>query len=118
MTFALVAFMIGGFTISANAQDDSKKKKDKDEVSATVDNAQAVVNYAQMLKDYESNINLYIEKYKESLKPNSKADWKTPLKKAEALEKKLEKAKEELNDAQIAKFIKLKEKLAAALSRK
>ena len=126
MTFAIVAFLIGGFTISANAQNDDAKTSNKEKAkveNAAKDNASTVqkVDYDQMLKDYETYINKYIQNYKQSLKNNASskaADWQTPLKKAQDLEKKLENAKKNLTDDQIAKFLKLKEKLASALTRK
>ena len=75
-----------------------------------------------MIKDYESYINKYIENYEKALKAsetNAKApDWATPLKKAQELQAKLEKAKESLTKAQMEKFLKLKDKLANALKRK
>lgn len=127
MTFAIVAFLIGGFTINASAQVDkasnsSKKTETKKTDNTVKSNSQTgqKVDYEQVLKDYESYINKYIENYKQFLKEgdSSKIDWKTPLKKAQDLEKKLENAKKDLNDKQIEKFLKLKEKLADALKRK
>ena len=120
MTFAIVAFLIGGFAINANAQEDNASKSKKTETTTNNNVTVQKVDYDQMLKDYETYINQYIEKYKQSLKEgtSSKVDWKTPLKKAQELQQKLENAKKDLNDKQIAKFVKLKEKLAEALKRK
>lgn len=120
MTFAVMAFLIGGLTFNASAQDAKGKTKSK----AKVEKTQTEENYDQMLKDYEANVNKYIEAYEKALKGGDKTaekngtEYKTYLKKAQELEAKLEKAKDKLNRTQVEKFVKIKEKLAAALTKK
>ena len=119
MTLAIVAFLIGGVTINANAQD----KKAQPQSNAKVENNQTQ-NYDQMLKDYETNINLYIAAYEKAMKAgenglsSAKPDFMTYQKKALDLQAKLEKAKDKLTPTQIDTFLKLKARFADALKRK
>lgn len=119
IAFAITALLIGGFAFNASAQTADKASKAKTEAPKKIQKAE---NYDQMLKDYETYINKYIENYEKALKAsetNAKApDWATPLKKAQDIQAKLEKAKESLSKAQMEKYLKLKEKLANALKRK
>lgn len=118
IAFAITALLVGGFAFNANAQVGKATPKPK----AQAEKVQKAENYDQMLKDYESYINKYIENYEKALKAsetNAKSpDWATPLKKAQDLQARLEKAKESLSKAQMEKFLKLKDKLANALKRK
>lgn len=150
MTFAIVAFLIGGLSINANAQDvkvkkskakvenqDEKQKKAEKQAAAeaekkaamdaekkaakkaTKDQANKVVNYDQMLNDYESNVDNYIKMYEASLKSGSdNSNYATYLKKAQDLEAKLTKAKEQLSRSQVDRFVKIQTKLAKALTKK
>jgi len=115
MTFAIVAFLIGGLSFNANAQDAKTKSK------AKVENKK--VDYDQMLKEYETTINNYIAAYEKFLKGDKGTSAKTETyltyqKKALDLQAKLEKAKEQMSETQVALFLKLKGKLAEALKRK
>ena len=131
MTFAIVAFLIGGLSINANAQDNGVKKskakvenqdekqKKQEEKKATKDQTNKVVNYDQMLNDYEMNVDKYIEEYEKSLKGDTeKSNYAGYLKKAQDLEAKLLKAKEQLTRAQVDRFQKIQAKLAKALTKK
>ena len=131
MTFAIVAFLIGGLSLNANAQDKAVKKskakvenqdekqKKQEEKKATKDQTNKVVNYDQMLNDYEMNVDKYIEEYEKSLKGDAeKANYAGYLKKAQDLEAKLLKAKEQLTRAQVDRFQKIQTKLAKALTKK
>ena len=127
LTFVVTAFLIGGLAFSANAQDKTKTKaQSKAKVENTADNAKVekpqAPNYDQMLKDFETNINKYIEYYEKALKAgetNGKApDYRPYMKKAQELQAKLEKAKENLTQGQMEMFLKLKDKFADALKRK
>lgn len=119
MTFAIVAFLIGGLSINANAQD-KKPTTNKSKTETTQGNE----NYEQMLKDYETNINLYIAAYDKAMKAgengvsSAKPDFMTYQKKALDLQAKLEKSKDKLTQAQIETFLKLKARFADALKRK
>ena len=131
MTFAIVAFLIGGLSLNANAQDKAVKKskakvenqdekqKKQEEKKATKDQTNKVVNYDQMLNDYEMNVDKYIEEYEKSLKGDTeKSNYAGYLKKAQDLEAKLLKAKEQLTRAQVDRFQKIQAKLAKALTKK
>ena len=118
MTFAIVAFLIGGLSINANAQN----KKPATTSKAKTETVQGKENYDQMLKDYETNINLYIEAYEKAMKAGNttsdKTNFMTYQKKALDLQTKLEKAKDKMTQSQIDTFLKLKAKFAEALKRK
>ena len=121
MTFAIVAFLIGGLTFNASAQ--SKTTTTKGQVVNTqnpkVGTNQTTTNYDQMLKDFETNIDKYIAAYEKAMKGTAdKNDFMTYQKKALDLQAKLEKAKDKLNQNQVDQFLKLKAKLAEALKRK
>ena len=117
MTFAIVAFLIGGLSINANAQE-----KKTTTSKAKTETVQGKENYDQMLKDYETNINLYIEAYEKAMKAGNttsdKTSFMTYQKKALDLQAKLENAKDKLTKPQIDTFLKLKAKFAEALKRK
>ena len=118
MTFAIVAFLIGGLSINANAQN----KKPATTSKAKTETVQGKENYDQMLKDYETNINLYIEAYEKAMKAGNttsdKTNFMTYQKKALDLQTKLEKAKDKMTQSQMDTFLKLKAKFAEALKRK
>lgn len=150
MTFAIVAFLIGGLSLNAsaqgkvkatkkakveNTQDEKKLGKAQDEKKLgkaqdekkigkaqdekKIGNAQGVANYDQMLKDFETNIDMYIAAYEKAMKGTAdKNDFMTYQKKALALQAMLDKAKDKLNPNQVEQYIKLKAKLAEALKRK
>ena len=121
MTFAIVAFLIGGLSINANAQNKKPTTASKAKTETVQGNAQKE-NYDKMLKDYETNINLYIDAYEKAMKAGNttgeKADFLTYQKKALDLQAKLEKAKDQLTKPQIDTFLRLKAKFAEALKRK
>lgn len=163
-TFALVAFLIGGFTITANAQEEndpnSKVKKvkvenaDTKEVTTTNTNTVSIkdikdtkdvkdakdtkseegnkvinltpnnkeVNYDQMLKDFETNVDQYIAAYEKALNAGNfeGSEYQTYLKKAQDLQAQLEKAMKDkkLSKSQTDLFIRIKAKLADALRRR
>ena len=133
MTFAIVAFLIGGLSLNASAQSKKVKATEKAKVENTQDvkklgkaqdekkvgNAQGAANYDQMLKDFETNIDKYIAAYEKAMKGTAdKNDFMTYQKKALALQAMLDKAKDKLNPNQVEQYIKLKAKLAEALKRK
>ena len=117
MTFAIVAFLLGGLSINANAQEKEGVKKGV-KVEKTTD--QKTMNYDKMLKDFEFNVNNYITTYDKALKDGTldKSDYMTYLKKAQELQTQLEAAKGKLTKEQTEYFLRLKKKLADALKRK
>lgn len=122
MTFAIVAFLIGGLTINANAQEKKVKKDVKVEntQSQTQAQAQKTVNYDKLLKDFEFNVNNYITTYEKALKDGTldKSDYMTYLKKAQDLQTQLNNNKDKLNKEQTEYFKRVSKKLADALKRK
>ena len=116
MTFAIVAFLLGGFVTTAQAQtnntkDDAKDNKNKKEV---------VVNYDKMIQEYELNVDKYIAAYEKALKAGNleKSDYPLYMKKAQELQTKLENAKAKMTKEQWDLFTKVKEKFTKALTRK
>lgn len=153
MTFAMVAFLIGGLTLNANAQDRTNAKSKaavenkKEEKKATLEvkpqaNKQAKSvksedkNKAnkqvkpqgkvdQLLKEYETNVNGYINAYEKFLKADKTKDnsikpetYLKYMKRAQELENEIDLIKDQLKDEQLKKFEMLKEKFAKALTKK
>ena len=121
MTLSIVAFLIGGLSLNANAQINSDKTQNKEQNKAKIEKPQTGENYDQMLKDYESYINKYIAYYEKAVSKGStseKNEFMTYQKKALDLQGKLEKAKDKLNQGQMDLFLRLKAKFAEALRRK
>lgn len=113
MTFAIVAFLLGGFVTTAQAQDKSNKD--------ITNGKEVTVNYDQMIKDYEANVDKYIAAYEKALKAGTldKAqDYPRFLKKAQELQTKLEAAKGKLTKAQLEAYERIKDKFTKALTRK
>jgi hypothetical protein len=123
MTFAVMAFLIGGLTINANAQEKKVEKKAK--VENTQNQKKLGVNKAvdidKMLKDYGTNVDKYIETYKAALKGDksvNKNTYEGYKKTAQKLEGQLEKIKEDMSPTQVKIFEKTKAKFAEALTEK
>ena len=176
MTFAMVAFLIGGLTLNANAQDRTNAKSKaavenkKEEKKATPevkpqankqaksvksedkkqakpvnsednnkankqvkpqDNNQSSKQVKpqskvdQLLKEYETNVNGYINAYEKFLKADKTQDnsikpetYLKYMKRAQELENEIDLIKDQLKDEQQKKFEMLKEKFAKALTKK
>ena len=129
MTFAIVAFLIGGLTINASAQVKTAKQDNKSTKQAKteqkVDSKAAaekdVVNYDQMLKDYEKNVDSFIKAYEKFLKDgsdDSKKAYESYRDAALKLEGQLDNAKDKLNRTQVDNFKKIKAKFAKAMAQK
>lgn len=142
MTFAMVAFLIGGLTLNANAQDRTNAKSKaavenkKEEKKATLEvkpqaNKQANKQVKpqgkvdQLLKEYETNVNGYINAYEKFLKADKTKDnsikpetYLKYMKRAQELENEIDLIKDQLKDEQLKKFEMLKEKFAKALTKK
>ena len=119
MSFAIVALLMGGFAINANAQNNDKvvKKAQTEKPKAPKDDP------AKLIKDYETNVNGYIKAYEEFVKGDKTAKNKHDtylnyMKKAQELEKRIEGMKDQLSKDQLNTFVKLKEKFAKALTQK
>lgn len=113
MTFALMALLLGGLTISANAQVKSAKKAaEKKEAAKKVTTTE---NWETVLKDFEAAVDETVNAFDVMQKSGDKKDsaaFNKFLKKAEGLQTKLEKAKNELSKSQGSRFNKAKEKLS------
>ena len=129
MTFAIVAFLIGGLTLNASAQVKTAKQDNKSTKQAKteqkVDSKAAaekdVVNYDQMLKDYEKNVDSFIKAYDKFLKDGTAENKKVFESYRDAalkLEGQLEKAKDKLNRTQVDNFKKIKARFAKAMAQK
>lgn len=177
MTFAMVAFLIGGLTLNANAQDrtnaksKAKVENKKEEKKATPevkpqaskqenkavksedkkqakpvnsednnkankqvkpqDNNQSSKQVKpqskvdQLLKEYETNVNGYINAYEKFLKADKNQDnsikpetYLKYMKRAQELENEIDLIKDQLKDEQLKKFEMLKGKFAKALTKK
>ena len=123
MTFALVAFLIGGITIEANAQKVKPIKTDQKKVENVSTAAERVaVNYDQMLKDFETNVDNYIAEYEKALKAGTfeGSNYKAFKQKADALKTQLEKAMKEkkLSKAQTDLYLRINAKYEQAQIRK
>ena len=118
MSLAIVAFLMGGFAINANAQNSDKvaKKAQTEKPKAPKDDP------AKLIKDYETNVNGYIKAYEEFVKGDKTAkkpnNYLNYMKKAQELEKRIEGMKDQLSKEQLETFVKLKEKFAKALTQK
>ena len=128
MTFAIVAFLIGGLTINASAQVNTAKQAAKSATKATTEKkveSKAVtgqeVNYDQLIKDYEKNVDSFIKAYEKFLKDgsdDSKKAYESYRDAALTLEGQLDKAKDKLNRTQVDNFKKIKAKFAKAMAQK
>ena len=122
MTFALVAFLIGGITIEANAQKVKPIKKGQKVENVSTAAERVGVNYDQMLKDFETNVDNYIAEYEKALKAGTfeGSNYKAFKQKADALKTQLEKAMKEkkLSKAQTDLYLRINAKYEQALIRK
>lgn len=128
MTFAIVAFLIGGLTINASAQVKAAKQDNKSTKQAKTEQkveSKAVtgkeVNYDQVIKDYEKNVDSFIKAYEKFLKDGSDENKKVFESYRDAalkLEGQLDKAKDKLNRTQVDNFKKIKARFAKAMAQK
>lgn len=116
LTFVIMAFLMGGFVLSANAQNTLNfKNKSK---KAVVKNPQVTgEDWNKVLTDYENAVenclNVYnaMQNKDNSIKANSD-EFERYLNQAETLKNKLEKAKASLNRTQVNRFNKATQKLS------
>lgn len=126
LTFAIVALLMGGFAINADAQNrKSAKQTKKEAVStkkkvATVETTEAgttknVVNNKceTLVKDFEQAVDQCVAAYKAKEKSQGakETNFDKLLAKAEDLKAKIEKSKEDLNKDQADRFAKATAKL-------
>ncbi len=147
MTFAIVAFLFGGLSISANAQNKGEIKGNKLEKEMSGDSQKIQtqagkeklqvgqekpqagkgklqgkeVNYDKLIKEFENAVNNYISSYEKALKAGTldkTDDYMNYLKKAQQLQAQLDKAKDKMSKPQQEQYLRIKDKLAQALRRK
>ena len=123
MTFAVMAFLIGGLTINSNAQEKKTVTKSKVETTQTIqtNSTSQKLDIDKTLKEYGINVDKYIETYKAALKGDksvNKNTYEGYKKTAQKLEGQLEKIKEDMSPTQVKIFEKTKAKFAEALTEK
>ena len=123
MTFAVMAFLIGGLTINSNAQEKKTVTKSKVETTQTIqtNSTSQKLDIDKTLKEYGMNVDKYIETYKAALKGDksvNKNTYEGYKKTAQKLEGQLEKVKEDMSSTQVKIFEKTKAKFAEALTEK
>lgn len=101
MTFAILAFLLGGFSINANAQDGKQTGKN--------DSKQVVVNWEQKLTEFEQTVNDCVGLY-EQMQDNEKfakenqTKFNEGLSTAQSLQFELDQNKNQLSKKQGVRF--------------
>lgn len=129
MTFAIMALLLGGLTLNANAQDKkvttgkqtkqnvsvtSKKADDKKKAEEKEKLAKAE-DWTSLIKEFEVAVDQTVKAYEKMQATGGKADPKEfnkYLAQAEGLQARIDKAKEVLDRTQSSRFAKAKEKLS------
>lgn len=117
-TLAMMALLLGGFAINANAQESLKYKSNKKTNQTTVVVSKDIQgeNIEKQLKDYEQAVEqcltLYnsMQKGDKTAKSNSK-EFQTLLTKAENLKKTLENSRKDMTRSQVNRFNNASKKL-------
>ncbi len=117
-TLAMMALLLGGFAINANAQESLKYKSNKKTNQTTVVVSKDIQgeNIEKQLKDYEQAVEqcltLYnsMQKGDKTAKSNSK-EFQTLLTKAENLKKNLENSRKDMTRSQVNRFNNASKKL-------
>lgn len=118
LTFAIVAFLLGGFAFNANAQDRKAQNQSKKQtVSSQKANVGTVTkdSVEKMVKDYEKAVDKCISTYKATLKGDDTAktaNFNKVLAETEALKAKLDKSKDLLSKDQSDRVERATQKLA------
>ena len=119
MSFAVIAFLIGGLTVNANAQSlkkSSSSKAKKENVNAKKEQTKKV-DWEKTLKDYEKAVDDCLNLYQAMNAKDSKGktvdpkEFNTKLAKAEGLRSKLENGLKNLNRSQTSRFNSATQKL-------
>jgi uncharacterized coiled-coil DUF342 family protein len=107
MTFAVLAFLMGGLAINVNAQDKKPVKKTKTQVETTQNTSEKAPkvqeDFDQLIKDYSNNVTNYINEYKKFTSGDN-ASGKNMCEKykqaALKIEAKIDPSKDKLDDSQ------------------
>lgn len=115
MTLAIIAFLMGGFCINANAQNRKAQNPVKKEAtSAKKATATPKEGTDKMVKEYEVAVDQCVAAYKEMQKgssTNKTGNFDKLLAKAEDLKAKLDKSKADLTKSQIERVQNATKKL-------
>ena len=111
MTAAVMAFLMGGFCTTALSME-----------TPTIAKTEIVTgdDWDKVLNEYEKYVDQYIKTYKKAMKGDMSAmgDYVKLAEKAQELSDKLDKAKGEMTDAQMKRYLKITKKLNDALLEK
>ena len=118
LTFAIMAILLGGFTVNANAQKTMKFKaneKNKKVVLQEIKNDKGE-NWDKVLDEYDVAVDKCLNLYdalqkKDSGAKASEKDFNKALSQAEALRDKINKAKDTLTRSQVNRFNTASKKL-------
>lgn len=112
LTFAVMAFLLGAFTVNVNAQDKTSKPKNqaKTEVQQTED-------WNKVISEFESAVDKCVTAYQKMQKSGGKdasavKEFNSTLDRVEKIKTKIEKAKNQLDRTQVNRYNKACQKLA------
>ena len=117
LTFVVMAILLGGFTVSANAQNAMKfKANDKNKKTVMQEVKAKGENWDKVLDEYDQAVDKCLTLYdaiqkKDSGAKASEKDFNKALSQAEALKAKITKAKDTLTRAQVKRFDNASKKL-------
>ena len=117
LTFVVMAILLGGFTVNANAQNVMKyKANDKNKKEVMQEVKAKGENWDKVLDEYDQAVDKCLTLYDAMLKKDSSAkasekDFNKALSQAEALRDKINKAKSTLTRAQVKRFDTASKKL-------
>lgn len=108
MTAAVMAFLMGGFCTTTSAMEPQTTAKTE---------IVAGDNWDKLLNEYEKYVDQYIKTYKKAMKGDMLAmsEYVKLAEKAQKLADKLDKAKGEMTDAQMKRYLKITNKMTEAL---
>ena len=108
ITAAVIAFLIGGFCNTVSAME--TKTSARMEIVAGDD-------WDKVLNEYENYVDQYIKTYKKAMKGDMSAlsEYVKLAEKAQELSEKIDKAKGEMTDAQMKRYLKITKKMNDAL---
>lgn len=117
LTFVVMAILLGGFAVNANAQNVMKyKANDKNKKEVMQEVKAKGENWDKVLDEYDQAVDRCLTLYdamqkKDSSAKASEKDFNKALSQAEALKAKINKAKDTLTRAQVKRFDTASKKL-------
>ena len=111
MSAAVMAFLMGGICTTVSAME--TKASARTEIVAGDD-------WDKVLNEYEKYVDQYIKTYKKAMKGDMSAmsEYVKLAEKAQELSEKIDKAKGEMSDAQMKRYLKITKKMNDALLEK